>query len=98
MGRRFVSQPIDPLDHAFDSDVMSHGEPSLPSGFRWGEDELRIGGVSRTWRSTKTDRGDVYLKRHWFECTLVDGRTAVLYFDRGARRGAPRWWLYSIEE
>lgn len=97
MGRRFVSQPIDPLDCAFDADVMSHGEPSLPGSFRWHDDELHVASVVRTWRSTKDDRGDTYLKRHWFECRLTDGRSAIMYFDRQARRGAARWWLYSIE-
>lgn len=50
----------------------------------------------RSWRSTNTDRGDTYLARHWYELTLIDGRTAVVYYDRKARRGKPAWWLYTL--
>jgi len=68
----------------------------LPSQFRWRGDTLAIASVERTWRSTTTDRGDDYLARHWFEIVAADGRRAVLYFDRKALRGKPRWWLYTI--
>ena len=91
----FVSKPLVP-EGSFDVEVMSHGEPSLPPAFRFEEEVLHVAGVLKQWRSTKTDRGDVYLKRHWFEVTLADGRVAVIYFDRGARRGQPRWWLYTL--
>ena len=93
---RFVSKPIAPEGAAFDVDTMSHGEPSLPPAFRFGDELLTIGELRKTWRSTKTDRGDVYLKRHWFEFSTTDGRIAVVYFDRGARRGQPRWFLYTL--
>ena len=75
---------------------MSHGEPSLPPAFDWNGEELVVREVHKTWRSLKDDRGDTYLKRHWFEFETADGRTAVVYFDRGARRGQPRWWLYTL--
>lgn len=75
---------------------MSHGEPSLPPAFEWDGTDLVVGEVRKTWRSLKDDRGDTYLKRHWFEFETADGRIAVVYFDRGARRGQPRWWLYTI--
>jgi len=75
---------------------MSHGEPSLPPSFDWDGDELVVRELLKTWRSLKDDRGDTYLKRHWFEFDTTDGRVAVVYFDRGARRGQPRWWLYTI--
>ena len=92
---QFVSKPIEP-EGGFDIDVMSHGEPSLPPSFRFGDDRLVVERVVKVWRSTKTDRGDVYLKRHWFEFETDDARVAVVYFDRGARRGQPRWFLYTL--
>lgn len=72
------------------------GEPSLPEAFKWKDDELVVAAIVRTWRGMKTDRGDVYLKRHWFEFETCDNRRVVVYFDRQAKRGAARWWLYSI--
>jgi len=98
MPRQFVSQPLQPIGATFDPAKMSHGEPSLPVAFEWNDQQLKIRSQIRTWRSTKTDRGDVYLARHWFELEVEDGRRAVVYFERQAPRKAPRWWLYTIEE
>jgi phosphoribosylglycinamide formyltransferase-1 len=94
----FVSEPLTPLTALYDAAGPSRGEPALPAGFRWREESLDVAAVRRTWRSTKDDRGDTYLKRHWYEIALRDGRTAVVYFDRGARRGTPRWWLYTLDD
>jgi hypothetical protein len=92
----FVGESIEP-DGAFDPVTISHGEPSLPTSFRWREETLTIESIVRTWRSTKTDRGDVYLAKHWYEMALTDGRRAVIYFDRQGKRGVARWWLYTLE-
>ncbi|HUA07692.1 MAG TPA: DUF6504 family protein [Candidatus Acidoferrales bacterium] len=75
---------------------LAHGEPSLPHAFTWDGQRIEVGTLCKTWRSTKEDRGDVYLKRHWFEFETTDGRVAVVYFDRGARKPAQRWWLYTL--
>ncbi len=98
MRRHFVSEPLQALGASFDPATMSHGEPALPTAFQWNDQRLTIGSLSRSWRSTKTDRGDVYLARHWFEVELEDGRHATIYFERQARRNTPRWWLYTIDE
>ncbi|HEV7180291.1 MAG TPA: DUF6504 family protein [Candidatus Baltobacteraceae bacterium] len=92
---RFVSKPIEPVG-AVGSEVSAGGEPPLPQAFRFEGEEMEVGALVRTWRSTKDDRGDTYLKRHWFEFETSEGRRVVVYFDRGARRGQPRWWLYTI--
>ncbi|MBV8726262.1 MAG: cytoplasmic protein [Candidatus Eremiobacteraeota bacterium] len=97
MPRQFVSQPLQAIGATFDPATMSRGEPALPTAFQWNEERLNIQTLLRTWRSTKTDRGDVYLARHWFEVQLDDGRRAMIYFERQARGNAPRWWLYTIE-
>jgi hypothetical protein len=91
----FVGKAIEP-EGAMDTASLSHGEPSLPPAFRLGEERIEVRELIKTWRSAKEDRGDVYLKKHWFEFTTTDGRVAVVYFDRGARKGAPRWYLYTL--
>ena len=95
MAVRFVSKPIQPAG-AFDTAVMSRGEASLPDAFEFEGERFAVATLLRSWRSTKDDRGDTYLKRHWFEFESDGGRRLVVYFDRGARRGEPRWWLYTI--
>lgn len=102
MPRTFVSEPLEPAAGSFDPQVMSHGEPALPAAFAWRAESLRVKSVLRTWRGLKEDRGDVYLKRHYFELELEDGRVAVVYFMRQPHRlaklGDKRWWLYTITE
>lgn len=88
MSKRFVSQPVEPIAPA---------GPELPPAFRWGEEMLEVREIRKKWRGTKEDRGDVYLKRHWYEFETSDGRVATVYFDRGAKPGAARWWLYTLE-
>ncbi len=95
---RFVSEALQPSPGAFDTASMSRGEPALPAEFGWRGDTLRVGRVLRCWRSTSEDRGEKYLARHWFEFESPQGRRAIVYFDRRAKREAPRWWLYSIED
>jgi hypothetical protein len=91
----FVSAPIQPAGDALVTPAAD-GEPPLPAAFIWKAETLAVATLLRTWRSTKDDRGDTYLKRHWFEFETPDGSRAVVYFDRGAKRGAARWWLYTI--
>lgn len=59
---------------------------------------LEVRRVLQQWRGTKEDRGDVYLKRHWYEFETADGRIATVYFDRDAKRGGSHWWLFTIEK
>ncbi len=92
----FVSKAITPEGGSFDADRISTGEPSLPRSFEYDGVQLVVKELRRTWKSTKTDRGDVYVKRHWFEFETTDGRTATVYFDRGAKRGQPRWFLFTL--
>jgi len=93
-----VSEEIVPASAGYDPATLARGEPSLPSEFTWRGDRLLVGTTRRTWRSTKDDRGDTYVKRHYFEFETAGGRIAVVYFERQARRGEPRWFLYTIEE
>ena len=91
----FVGKAIAP-EGAPDSAALSHGEPSLPAAFAYDGERIEVRELRKAWRSSKDDRGDTYVKKHWFEFETSDGRIAVVYFDRGARKGAPRWWLYTL--
>jgi hypothetical protein len=93
----FVGQNIKP-DGNFDPVAMSHGEPSLPTSFQWQNETLEIKSSIRSWRTTKDDRGEEYLAKHWYELELTDGRRAVVYFDRHGKTAVQRWWLYTMEE
>jgi len=97
-GMSFISEAIVPVADAFDPRAISAGEPSLPPAFTWRGRSLEIADVRRTWRGLKDDRGEMYLKRHYFEVSLTDGAVAVVYFMRQAKRGAPRWFLYTLDE
>ena|SRR5579864_7654961 len=85
-------EPLTPIGAA----SAVSGEPQLPSAFTHRGETIEVRAVLRTWRSTKTDRGDVYVKRHWFEFESGDRRLMTVYFDRDAKRNKPAWWLYSI--
>lgn len=95
--RKFVSRPIKPDGNELLT-APSGSAPPVPRAFLWDDRRLRISAVIRSWRSTKTDRGDSYLTRHWFELNTADGATIEVYYDREARRGTPQWWLYTIDE
>ncbi len=96
-GPRFVSEALVPGKEFVDSAALSTGEPPLPRRFRWRGEELVVREIVRTWRSTVTDRGDVYLARHWYELETADSRRAVIYFDRKSRTKS-RWYLYTISD
>ena len=96
MRQHFIGESVQPSPEHIESGALSRGEPPLPRAFHWRREQLVVREVLRTWRSTKNDRGDTYLERHWYEIALEDGRVAVIYFDRAARRGRPQWWLYSV--
>ena len=89
-----------PLESAGDGFVTAAtgSEPPVPQAFVWDGRTLKVASVLRSWRSTKNDRGDTYLKRHWFELRTDDGARLEVYYDREARRGTAQWWLFTIDE
>jgi hypothetical protein len=93
---RFVGQALLPAATYLPSSALSRGEPPLPASFVWKTAELPVNERLTMWRSTKTDRGDDYLAKLWYEFKTSGDRVAVVYFDRKARPGRARWWLYSI--
>lgn len=96
--KTFVGAAVKPVAGSFDPAVPARGEPGLPRAFAWGSERLAVGAMVRTWRTYKDDRGDTYVDRLWFEFTTPDGRCAVVYFDKHARRAAERWRLYTLED
>ena len=94
---QFVSEPIVPIGGDFDTDAMGRGEPGLPGAFSWRDETLTIVELRAKRKGTKVDRGDTYVKRHYFEVRLADGRDATIYFERQAKANQPRWWLYTID-
>lgn len=91
--KHFISEAIEPTSvHAPGS------EPELPHAFHWRGETLEVKTLRKKWRSTKEDRGDVYLKRHWFEFETPEGRIATAYFDRAAKHGQAHWFLYTLED
>lgn len=95
--RRFVSAPLTPNGDGFVT-AADGSAPPVPAAFTCSEGEFEVVAVLRSWRSTKNDRGDTYLKRHWFELRTAAGSTIEVYYDREARKGSPHWWLYTIED
>jgi hypothetical protein len=96
VNHRFVSEAIVPDCEGADPSTLERGEPSLPRAFTWREERLVVAEIRATERSTRIDRGEQYLARHWFRFGTPDGREAVVYFDRQAKKGRPRWFLYTI--
>lgn len=94
--RKFVSRPLEAAADGFVTPA-SGSQPPIPRVFRWDERTLVVTAVLRSWRSTKEDRGDRYLKRHWFELETACGLRLEVYYDRDARRGVSPWWIYTVQ-
>jgi hypothetical protein len=86
--RSFVGKALVPTGDGFLT-AAGGNEPPVPRAFRYDGRTLVIATILRTWRSTKTDRGDAYLKRHWFELETADGQRAQIYYDRESRPANP---------
>src|ERR1051325_11110511 len=97
----FVSEPIEPLTASSDISARSRGEPGLPSRFIWRKTTYEVASVLSTWKSSTRDRGDLYLRRHWFEIQTTSGLRMKLYCERQAKNRAKpkaRWWLYAVSQ
>jgi hypothetical protein len=95
----FVSEPLVPTPGAFDTAAMSRGEPGLPREFTWRGKTYAIARVIAAWKSTGKDRGETYLRRHWYTIELTRGGRMTVYCERQAKPGRnpkSRWWVYSV--
>ena len=102
---RFVSEAIRPL-FAEDSGLASDhpaaiGEPILPTGFVWREQEYAVGEVLESWKELSpchSGSDERYVRKHWYRIRTAEGVEMKIYFERQARsKGAAtrRWWLFS---
>lgn len=104
MPERFVSEAITPAVATCDTSRMAAGEPGLPTEFLWRGRTIQVSAVLRAWREIgKCDHGstDMYVRKHWYEVATTSSGIMKIYFDRqprGGRKGASRWWLFSIRE
>jgi hypothetical protein len=99
-GEQFVSEAIEPKAGSFDASAMARGEAGVPSEFSWRGKAYVVEGVLASWKGTRTDRGEVYLKRHWFRVRVSGGQCMVIYCERQATPGRSpkrRWWVYIVE-
>ena len=97
-GHRFVGEPIEPDTGSVDPGRLAMGEPDAPRRFRWRDRAFAVTTLLRRWRSYKSDRGEKYVDRHWFEVETEGGTVARLYCERRPRTTARRWWLFSLQE
>jgi hypothetical protein len=95
----FICEPIVPDPGTADMSSMARGEPGLPRSFNWRDKHYAVARVVSNWKTSTRDRGDLYLRKHWFEIETTDGARMTLYCDRQTKnRNKPksRWWLYTF--
>ena len=92
----FVSEPLIPVQGTFDAGAMSRGEPGLPGAFTWRDQEFRVARLMSKWKSTGTDRGETYLRRHWYRVQTESGERMTIYCQRNHANPRRRWWVYSV--
>lgn len=95
----FVSEAVAPEAGTFDASAMARGEPGLPRVFTWRGRRFEVAQVLATWKTSTADRGEMYLRRHWYEVLAASGERMTLYCERQARnrtRAKARWWLYTF--
>jgi hypothetical protein len=96
----FVSEPVTPTPGTFDASAMSRGEPGLPREFTWRGKTYHVLTLLRTWKTSTPERGELYLRRHWYEVQTTSGERMTLYCERqtkNAKKPKQRWYLYSID-
>ena len=79
---------------------MARGEPGVPRAFTWRGKRYEVAAVEATWKGHGDDRGDTYVRKHWYDIVTACGVRMRIYFDRNPGRGGSarsRWWIYSVE-
>jgi RimJ/RimL family protein N-acetyltransferase len=96
---QFVSERIAPESGAFDIATMSRGEPSLPAAFAWRGQRYEVARTVASRRQIGEDRGDKYVRRHYFDIETTDMLRMTLYFERNPsdRSKGKAWWLYTLK-
>lgn len=97
-GEQFVSEAITPKPGTFDAMALARGEAGVPGEFTWRGTRYVVARVTAAWKSSTAERGEMYLRRHWYAVETLGGERMTIYCERQARntkRPAQRWWLYS---
>jgi RimJ/RimL family protein N-acetyltransferase len=94
----FISERITLEPGSSDVSAMSRGEPGVPKAFVWRGSRFETAHLVLTRRDMGTDRGDVYVRRHYYEIETTDQLRMVLYFERNPSDRTKRkaWWLYTL--
>jgi hypothetical protein len=93
---RFVGAPIEPIAGSGDTDALARGEPGAPAAFTWEGRRYDLERVLSAWKTMRTDRGEKYVARHWFEIETATGERMRLYCERQPRKQGRRWWLFTV--
>ena len=65
----------------------------------WRGRRYEIANIAGKWKTSSADRGEMYLRRHWFEIVTGTGERMTLYCERqakNAKKPKARWWVYSV--
>jgi phosphoribosylglycinamide formyltransferase-1 len=95
----FVSEPLRPAPGSGDPAAMATGVPGAPRTFTWRGASHELSTVVRAWKTSGKDRGERYLRRHWFEIVTTAGVRMTIYCERQARaakKPKARWWVYTV--
>jgi [ribosomal protein S5]-alanine N-acetyltransferase len=95
---QFVSERVAPDAGAFDIAAMARGEPSVPKAFTWREHRYEVARTLASHRTMGEDRGDSYVRRHYYDVQTIDDLQMSLYFERNPSDRSKRkdWWLYTL--
>jgi len=101
----FVSEKISPVPGTADLSALSRGEPGVPTAFVWRGQRFDVARTLERRKNMGEDRGDVYVRRHYYDIETADALRMTIYFERNPtsrgrdyknRRGRKQWWLYTL--
>lgn len=101
---RFISESITPLFKGEPPLPHVPGEPVLPQGFVWRQQDYWIESVLQIWKESgpcRSGASELYLRKHWYRLRMTDGYEMEVYFERQARSAKQRktrWWLYTLKK
>ena len=99
-----ISESITPRAGTANAARMGLGEPGLPAGFVWRDQDYDIVETLDAWKQSSREGaravGESYLRRHYYRLKMSDGSVWTVYFLRqsmSSSRGRQRWFLYTVE-
>ena len=95
-----VGEALAPAPGSFDASAMARGEAGVPRQFTWRGEAHVVAELLSSWKGTGKDRGETYLRRHWFRVRTAAGLCMTIYCERQARntkKPKARWWVYTVQ-